>query len=121
MELTFNDLRKRDVINVKDGACLGRITDINLTFPSGKFLGIFVPGKRKPFFLRPFGKNSVYIEESKIIKIGNDVILVNLGIAEECANVDLRPERPPSKKPSPCEELFCEETGGKPRIDTGDY
>ena len=120
MELTFNDLRKRDVINVKDGACLGRITDINLTFPSGKFLGVFVPGKRKPFILRPFGRKDVYIEESKIIKIGNDVILVNLGIAEECANVNIG-EKPPPPKPPNCEMLFGQDSKTNSRIDMGDY
>ena len=105
MELTFKDLKRRDVKNITDGACLGRITDINLTFPTGRFLGIFVPGKKRPFFCNIFSKNDIYIEEYKIIKIGNDVILVNL-------SANRNPPPPPKpehcNKPPTCEKLFGE-------------
>ena len=122
MELTFKDLRKRDVVNITDGACLGRIVDINLTFPSGRFLGVFVPGRRKSFLARLISKDNIYIEERKIIKIGNDVILVNLGISEDCANVNLPQEKPrPPKKPPDCETLFGGDNHGNSRINTDDY
>ena len=78
MELTFNELKKRDVINIADGRCLGRITDLKLKFPEGVLIGIFVPGRKTKKICRWFDKSEVFIEERKIIKIGGDVILVDI-------------------------------------------
>ena len=109
MELTYNDLRKRDVINVADGRCLGRICDLKLRFPEGKFLGITVPGRRNGFF-GFFSKNPIYISERNIIKIGGDVILVDLRCGETCSeSVDLtekREKKVNKRPPSPCSS-FC--------------
>ncbi len=104
MELTYNELRKRDVINVADGKCLGRITNVKLRFPQGVIVGIFVPGRKVRCF-RLFDRTELYIEEKKILKIGGDVILVDLKCSDTCApNVKVgKPNdipRPPS--PSPC-------------------
>lgn len=101
MELTYNELKKRDVINVVDGRSLGSITDIRLKFPEGRLVGIYVPGRRTNFFSRIFDKTSIYIDESRIIKIGGDVILVNLKGGEDCSG---RIEHGKGKKgcPPPC-------------------
>lgn len=85
MELTFNDLKKRDVINIADGKCLGRITDLRLAFPDGTLTGIYVPGRRANVLFRLFDKTVIYIDVSKILKIGGDVILVNLRSFDECS------------------------------------
>ncbi len=95
MELSFNELKKRDVINIADGRCLGRIIDIKLLFPEGKLVGIVVPGRNVKGIFRCFDKTQLYIEERKIIKIGGDVILVNIKCCDE------RP-RPVKPKPNPC-------------------
>lgn len=85
MELTYNELRKRDVINVSDGRCLGRIIDIRLDFPEGVLVGIVVPGRRVHGIFKLFDKSQLYIDESRIIKIGGDVILVDINCGDLCS------------------------------------
>ena len=97
MELTYNQLKKRDVINIVDGRCLGRIVDLKLRFPEGVLQGIFVPGRRKSFLSCVFDKSTIYIDESRIIKIGGDVILVNLSVERN----DDKPKIENCKKPCP--------------------
>lgn len=77
MELTFNEIKKRDVINICDGRCLGRVVNLKLKFPQGLMTGIFVPGKKRTIFSL-FDKTEIFIESGKILKIGGDVILVDL-------------------------------------------
>lgn len=103
MELSFKDLKKREVINVADGSCLGNITDLTISFPSGVFTSIVVPGKRTNFFSFLFSKNEMIIERKKIQKIGSDVILVNLNCGDTCG--DAIPANP--KKPQPHCKPFC--------------
>ena len=95
MDLSYRDLKKRDVINVVDGRCLGRIIDVVLSFPKGVLKGIVVPGRRVYGF-RLFDRTELYIDESRIIKIGGDVILVDVNCGEVCS-----PSVPPNKKPPP--------------------
>ncbi len=106
MELTFNELKKRDVINIADGKCLGRITDLKLKFPEGVLIGIFVPGRKSRFFCRWFDRSETFIPERKIIKIGGDVILVEL----KCENSAVTPKpclpNPPCP-PKPCPPNKC--------------
>ncbi len=99
MNLTFNELRKRDVVNVVDGRCLGRIVDIDLSFPKGIFIGIIVPGRKSNIFTRIFDCNKLYIPESNIIKIGGDVILVNVKCGETC--LESTKVSPPTKNACP--------------------
>ncbi|MBO7345449.1 MAG: YlmC/YmxH family sporulation protein [Clostridia bacterium] len=108
MELTYNELKKRDVINIADGKCLGRITNVKLRFPQGVIVGIFVPGRKVRCF-RLFDRTELYIEEKKILKIGGDVILVDLKCSDTCApNVKVgQPiEKPRPPAPPPCPS-FC--------------
>ena len=112
MELSYRDLAKKDVINISDGRCLGRIIDMKFKFPQGVIVGIVVPGRRTGLF-SCFNRTEVYIDESKIIKIGGDVILVDLKCNDTCApNVKLnspsancKPKgsdcRPPCPPPCP--------------------
>ena len=102
MELTFDELKKRDVINVADGRCLGNVVDLRLSFPKGVLLGIYVPGRRKSGIWHLFDKSVIYISEKRIIKIGGDVILVNLSLSEEKPT---KPQCPPPCSPQcppPC-------------------
>ena len=84
MELSYRELAKKDVINITDGRCLGRIIDMKFKFPQGVIVGIVVPGRRTGFF-KFFDRSELYIDESKIIKIGGDVILVDLKCSDTCA------------------------------------
>ena len=104
MELSFSDLKKKDVINMVDGRLLGRICDLSLDFPEGVLTGIFVPGRRNKGLFRIFDKTKIFIPENNIVKIGGDVILVDLKCGEFCAPSSKRrqPPPPPSCPPPPC-------------------
>ena len=101
MELTFDELKKRDVINVADGRSLGSVIDLRLSFPKGVLLGIYVPGRKRSGLFGLFDKSSVYISENRIIKIGGDVILVNLDSGE------VKAEKPPCPPPCPPKCVPC--------------
>ena len=75
MELSFSELRAKEVINTVDGRKLGKVCDIVLCYPENRWLGIVAPNGGFGF-----KKNSVFIELRNIVKIGEDVILVNIGL-----------------------------------------
>ena len=76
MELSFSSLRAKEVVNTKDGRKLGRVCDVALCYPENRWLGIVVPGGKG------WGrkKNDLFIDLKQIVKIGEDVILVNVGL-----------------------------------------
>ena len=76
MEITFCELREKDVVNTADGKNLGKILDMVLNV-CGNVTGIIVPGERR--MLRCVSKDdSLFIPWKSIVKIGEDVILVEL-------------------------------------------
>ncbi len=74
MEVTYLDLKEKEVINVFNGKKLGRIMDIVFDSTNGSVLGLVVPGDKKIFRKG----DDVFIPLDKIKRIGNDVILVGL-------------------------------------------
>lgn len=76
MDITFCELREKEVVNICDGRRLGRILDLALTC-AGRAIGILVPGDKK-FFKNIVGNDSIFIPWRNITKIGDDVILVEL-------------------------------------------
>ena len=74
MEISFCELRQKEVVNVCDGKRLGRVIDMVISLTSCKVLGIVVPGNRKIFNTR----EDVFIPWRNIQRIGADVLLVNL-------------------------------------------
>ena len=74
MEVSFLDLKEKEVINVFNGRKLGRICDLVFDTASGGILGIVVPGDKK-IFRRG---DDLFIPLDKFKRIGNDVILVGL-------------------------------------------
>ena len=91
MELTFSELRAKEVINVVDGRKLGKACDVVLCYPENRWIGLVVPNKSG----FSFKKSGLFIELKNIVKIGEDVILVNVGSTE-------KPSEKPSEKPKPC-------------------
>ncbi len=75
MELSFSELRTKEVVNTLDGRRLGKVCDVVLCYPENRWLGIVVPGGRG------FGKkkSELFIDLRSITKVGEDVILVNVG------------------------------------------
>ena len=78
-DLTFCELREKEVINIVDGKKLGRILDIAFT-RQGTIVGIIVPGEKK-FFKSVSGDESIFIPWKCIVNIGEDTRLVRLGDA----------------------------------------
>ena len=79
MELTYSELRQKEIINICDGKKLGRISDLVFTYPKNTVTGIVVPGCHKQSFFR--SAPELFISMCCITKIGEDVILVDLGKA----------------------------------------
>ncbi len=75
-ELTFCELKEKEVINIVDGKKLGRMLDISFT-TSGHVVGFVVPGDRK-FFKNITGAESIFVPWKCVVKIGEDAILVEL-------------------------------------------
>ncbi len=97
MELTYKELAKREVINIVDGKSLGKIVNLTLSFPGGKLSGISVNGKRQNCFFNLFSRSELFIPINRILKIGNDVILVNLTCGDTCGesvNANVKPKPP---------------------------
>ena len=97
MELSFSELRAKEVVNTQDGKKLGKVSDVVLRYPENKWYGIVVPG------CRGFGfrKTELFIDLKHIIKIGEDVILVNVGFPRKQKNDKGRTECcPPPSPPS---------------------
>ena len=115
MELTYKELAKRDVINIADGRCLGRIVNMKFKFPQGVIVGIYLPARKNKGIFWFLDRSTLYIDVSKIVKIGGDVILVDLKCGDACSQSTQvgKPTRPPSPPcppnvpcPPPCPP-FC--------------
>lgn len=76
--LRIFDVRSKEVINIINGERLGYISDFEVDIDTGTLTGILMPGTVKGLGL--FSKsNDILIDWNKIVKIGADTILVNLG------------------------------------------
>lgn len=71
--LTF---KQKEVINLNDGKRLGYVQDVEADFESGEITAIVVPGTQKLFSVG--NKNDIVIPWSKIKRIGEDIILVEI-------------------------------------------
>lgn len=77
-----SDLRMREVINVVDGRRLGPIKDIELDLERGCISALILPGFGGGRWLGLFGREEeLVVPWEKVIKIGMDVILVDLSPA----------------------------------------
>lgn len=80
--LKVSELRVREVVNVLDGRRLGYIGDMDIELESGRIRALVVPGQSKVLGL--FGKDTeIYIPWDRVVKIGADVILVELDVSPE--------------------------------------
>lgn len=108
MELSFSELRTKEVINTQDGRKLGKVCDIVLCYPDNRWLGIVAPNGRS-FGLK---KNGLFIELRNIVKIGEDVILVNVGLPCKGGKRGKAPNCPP---PQNCAPSGCPPHGFAPQ------
>ncbi len=75
-DLTFCELREKEVVNTIDGKKLGRIIDMVISC-TGEVIGLVVPGERRSLRVVASGE-SLFIPWKCITKIGEDTILAQL-------------------------------------------
>ena len=75
MDYSFCELRAKDVINIVDGRRLGHIADMVFNIKRGIVCGLILPVSRGLFFRN---SEDIYIPFKDILRIGEDVILVEL-------------------------------------------
>ena len=95
MEISFADLKEKEIVNVFDGRKLGHIIDIVIDVKSCKILGLIVPSPSSGWLSCFRSGKEIFIPFDCICKIGVDVILVELYINNDHA----KPPPPPPKKP----------------------
>ena len=76
MEISYTELRSKEVVNVNTGARMGKIIDMIIDSNGKNVLGVVVPGVRKIFR----ASEDIFIPWRNITKIGTDVILVSIDI-----------------------------------------
>lgn len=74
MKLT--ELMSKDIINDEDGAKLGKIIDLELDTTTGKIQNVII-NQRFQINNLFSNKEAAFIPYNKILKIGNDVIIVD--------------------------------------------
>ena len=99
MNLNYSALKKKEVLEVTTGKNLGKIFDLVIETQSGRILKIVVPGKKNGFL----SCENVEISYKDIVKIGDDVILVELCRPKK----DFCEEEKP-RHDKPCDECCCE-------------
>lgn len=73
--MKLSEISSKDVINDEDGVKLGKIVDAEIDVATGKIVNVTIYRGFK--FFNVFGsKVNVQIPWNKIIKIGNDVVIV---------------------------------------------
>jgi len=72
-----SDFRQKEVINISDGRRLGFVSDVEIDLETGKIDAIILAGVGRLFGI--LGKESEFvIPWDKIVRIGEDIILVDL-------------------------------------------
>ncbi|MCH5351779.1 MAG: YlmC/YmxH family sporulation protein [Clostridiales bacterium] len=74
-DITYTDLRRREVINGSDGRRMGHIVDLVFSVKDGRVRGIILPYGKKSFFAKP---QDLFIPWQCVQKIGEDVIIVEI-------------------------------------------
>lgn len=94
MELSYGELRCKEIVNTNNGARMGKPIDIIFDADARNVLGLVAAGERRLF--KPV--EDIFIPWDNITKIGSDVILICLEIDK--ASVICRPTK--AKKDNHC-------------------
>ncbi len=111
-ELSYCELKRREVINGCDGRRLGHIIDLVFSVESGKISGIILPYGKRGVFSK---SQDLFVPWKCVQKIGEDVIIVDIeGFGSNtptCVAAPPRHERlpePPPKKQSGKDGRDCD-------------
>lgn len=83
MEVSFLELKSKQVINTVDGKCLGHITDVIFDVVTACTLGFVVPQQNCGFWGLFKGVKEIFIPFNCVCKIGVDAVLVELYVDEK--------------------------------------
>jgi len=75
-DVTYCELKMKDVVNVIDGRRLGRVIDMLLDLKAGRIKGIVLPPVRGFGLFRP--SEDIYVPWKNVLRIGKDVIMVEV-------------------------------------------
>ena len=76
--MLFSELKCKDVINIKDCKCLGRICDLEFDECNGH-IHAFKVGSKNRFNALFYGEPDIEIPFRDIVRIGPDIVLVERG------------------------------------------
>ena len=76
--MLFSDLKKKQVVNLVTGCCMGNVSDLIFDERSSSIRALVVPGNAAGFWQRLKSNSDLVIPWSCIDKIGNDVILAHV-------------------------------------------
>lgn len=77
--MRLSDLQNKDIVNVNDGRNIGSIIDVKIDENSGNIVSFIIEPNRN--FFKVFRKGvDTEINWNSITKIGEDVILVQIGL-----------------------------------------
>mgnify|MGYP000894386590 CR=1 FL=1 len=79
--IKISDLRNRDVVNLLVGIGLGDIIDIDLDLENGKVVALVLPGRTRGLLFSK--REDIIVPWNKIVRIGRDVILVEVPMVKE--------------------------------------
>jgi len=78
--MSLGELKQKDVVNIRDGMCLGRPVDVVFCEGDGRITGIVVPGEARMMTWLRGERCGTVIPWERICRIGEDVILVDIEI-----------------------------------------
>lgn len=78
--LKVSDLRLREIVNVLDGKRLGLVQDLDIDLEVGRVKGLLAQGTQARFLGLLGRDEDLYIAWEQVIRIGADVILVELDL-----------------------------------------
>lgn len=81
MIVSFSDLKRKDIVSIKDGTKLGYIGDIEFDAQKNEIISVVIYGRLK-FFGLLGREEDITIDWERVSVIGEDTVLVNY----ECKN-----------------------------------
>ncbi|GAF66159.1 hypothetical protein BTS2_3059 [Bacillus sp. TS-2] len=76
--MKISDLQSKDIVNMENGKRLGHLSDLDINLTTGKIEAMIINGANKVMGLLGRNEQEVIIPWSNIIKIGSDVIIVEV-------------------------------------------
>ncbi len=78
--MRLSDLQNKDIVNVNDGKNIGSIIDVKIDEASGNIISFIIEPNKNFFKFLNRGSVDTEINWKSITKIGEDVILVKIGL-----------------------------------------